>query len=125
MIRKAFPYLLLPLLWTSCYQPERKCADYRTGTFQFKYVVDGVGKEGRFTRDSLYSVEYYDNKVDSATVRWINDCEFVLKDVKNKGSVHFKILHTTDSSYTFEYRNAINDPSKKLIVQRGTAVKTK
>lgn len=124
MIRIPLLCTFLALLLSSCYSPERNCKDYKTGSFSFEYVVDGITKEGKFTRDSMYSVEYYDNKVDSASVRWINDCEFVLKDLRNNGSVHFKILQTTDSSYTFEYRNAVMEPNRKLIVKRGTAIKT-
>ncbi len=115
---------LVLFLFVACYQPERACSDFRTGSFSFDYVVAGVEKTGTFTRDSLYSIEYYDNKIDSATVRWVNDCEFILKDVHNKISIHYKILKTTDSSYTFEYRNASRDPQKKYLVKTGTAYKT-
>lgn len=103
----------------SCYQPERNCKDYRTGSFAFEYVVAGEEKEGKFTRDENYSVEYYDNRIDSATVKWLNECEFVLQDIKSKSSVHMKILSTTDNSYTFEY-GLVGDP-KKL---QGTAIRT-
>ena len=116
--------LILIFSLASCYQPTRNGSEYKTGSFTFDYVVEGETKTGRFTRDDKYSVEYYENKVDSSTVRWINDCEFVLKSIDEQTSIHFKILETTEKNYTFEYRNAIRNPKKKLIVKKGTATKT-
>lgn len=75
-------------------------------------------------RDESYSVDYYDDNVDSATVRWFNDCEFVLQDIRSKVAIQYKIISTTDSSYTFQYKSAVKDPNKKLIVKTGTAYKT-
>ena len=112
-------YLTSFLLLISCYQPERNCTDFRTGTYTFDYVVNGEEKHGTFTRDSLYSVEYYDNKIDSAKVKWINECEFVLQDIKTKTSVQMKILSTTEKSYTFEY-GLVGKSAKS----RGTATRT-
>ncbi len=120
-MRKALYTLFIAILTLSCYQqPERNCQDYKTGTFSFDYIVNGEEKLGKFTRDEQYSIEYYDNKIDSATVKWLNECEFVLQDLKSKASVHMKILSTTDNSYTFEY--SLVGESKKL---KGTAVRTK
>ncbi len=124
MMKKFTLSFLAFFLLAACYQPKRECVDFRTGSFSFDYIVNGVEKTGKFTRDSVYSIEYYDNQIDSATVRWVNDCEFILKDVHNKISIHYKILKTTDSSYTFEYRNASRDPQKKYLVKTGTAYKT-
>lgn len=116
--------VLLGVTLTSCHQPERNCKAYRNGEFSFDYVVDGVNKTGKFTRQGDLSIEYYDGKIDSSSVRWINDCEYVVKklDPKNKSeeqSIHMKILFTTDNSYTFEY-NVVGDNNKS----RGTAIKT-
>ena len=119
MIKPVASTAFLCLLLTSCYQPERNCSDFKIGTFSFEYEVDGTTKTGKFSRDDKYSIEYYDNKIDSATVNWVNDCEFVLQDVKTKTSIQMKILSTTDKSYTFEYNKVGN--SKKA---RGTAFKT-
>jgi hypothetical protein len=119
-MKKIFYSLLITSFLLSCDQPERNCQEYKTGTFSFNYIVNGEEKLGTFTRDQNYSVEYYDNKIDSAAVKWVNDCEFVLQDVKSKASVHMKILSTTDNSYTFEY-SLVGD-AKKI---RGTALRTK
>ena len=124
MIKKVFPVIFLCLILCSCYQPERDCEKYRTGTFKFSYEVGGTIKQGKFTRGENYSIDYYENKIDSATVRWFNHCEFVLQDINSKTAIHYKIISTTDSSYTFQYKSAVKDPNKKLIVKTGTAVKT-
>lgn len=115
-------YLILAFVlmtMASCYQPERNCSDFKTGEFSFDYVLNGEEKTGRFSRNEQYSVEYYDNKIDSATVKWVNDCEFVLQDIKTKSSVHMKILSTTADSYTFEY--SLVGEAKKI---QGIATKT-
>ena len=76
---KATLIVLLFILMSSCYHIERNCADYKTGTFEFTYIQDGIEKIGTFKRTEKYNIDYYDNKVDSASVRWINDCEFILE----------------------------------------------
>lgn len=122
---KYFYILASALCFTSCYNPKRECKDFKTGEFTFDYEVNGEEKTGRFTRDEEYSVEYYENKIDSSSVRWINDCEFVLKSLKDQSSIHFKILETTKDSYTFEYSNAARDPKKELAVMKGIAIRVR
>ena len=121
--RTSLPFLFL--ICTACYQPERNCQDYKNGAFTFDYVVDSVSKTGTFTRQGNLSIEYYDDKVDSASVRWINDCEYIVKKLNPKSMgeekpVHIKILTTTDNSYTFEFSIVGNNKIKS----KGTAIKT-
>ncbi len=111
-------FVLQPLF--SCYQPKRNCVDFKNGEYRFDYEINGEPKTGRFMRNDQYSVEYYDSKIDSATVKWVNDCEFILQDIKTKTSVHMKILSTTSNSYTFEY--GLVGQTKK---NKGTAIKIK
>ena len=125
MIKKLLGVFLL-LALASCYQPpERNCKDFKNGKFKFDYVVDSVKKTGVFTRQGDLSIEYYDNKIDSSTVRWINDCEYVVKKINPKSMaeekpVHIKILTTTDNSYTFEFNIVGNNKTKS----KATAIKT-
>lgn len=112
------------LVLVSCYQPERDCKAYKTGSFVFNYEVGDSIKTAKFIRSSAYSVDYYDGKIDSASIRWFNDCEFVLKDIHSKTAIHYKIISTTDSSYTFQYNKAVKDPNKELDVRTGIAYKT-
>ncbi|WP_411030857.1 hypothetical protein [Spongiimicrobium sp. 3-5] len=117
-------YLSVLLFFSACYSPTRECDNFKVGTFTFDYEIEGEKKSGSFTRTDTHSVEFYDSKTDSATVRWINDCEFVLRPLDNRAAIHYKIIATTENSYTFEYKRAVKDPKKKLIVKRGTAFKT-
>ncbi|WP_419211419.1 hypothetical protein ACNR9Q_11790 [Maribacter sp. X9] len=123
MIKNISAFIIIPLLLCSCYQPERNCKDFKTGAFEFTYEIGDTLKKGKFIRNEKYSIDHYDDQVDSATVRWYNDCEFVLQDVNSKAAIQYKIISTTDSSYTFEYKSAVKDPNRKLIVKTGTAFK--
>lgn len=118
-----FTFLLVVGL-SSCYQPERNCKDYRTGSFSFTYEVGDSLRTGKFIRGSDFSVDYYEGKIDSASIRWFNDCEFILQDINSKTAIHYKIISTTDSSYTFQYNKAVKDANKELVVRTGTAFKT-
>ena len=122
--------LILLLLCFSCFQTERNCADFKTGSFEFEYEIDGIVKTGKFVRTETLNIDFFENKVDSASIRWINDCEFIQKKInpKNKSeekAIHFKILTTSKDSYTFEYQLAVKDAYKKKRVEKGIAKKTK
>tara|TARA_B100000809_G_scaffold6618_1_gene6649 strand:- start:105 stop:491 length:387 start_codon:yes stop_codon:yes gene_type:complete len=122
--------LLLSLLCLSCFQTERQCSDFKTGEFEFNYEVDGIKKTGRFVRTASLNIDYYENKVDSASIRWINDCEFIQKKINpinqdEEKAIHFKILTTSKNSYTFEYQLAVKDSYKKKRVEKGVAKKIK
>ena len=112
-------------MFTSCYQIERNCSDYKTGTFKSTITIDSVDYVSTFKRFDTLQIETFENKTDSASVRWINDCEMIFKTINPKNmaqqkDVHLKILTTTDSSYTFEY-SYVGKTNK----QKGIAVKIK
>ncbi|WP_296386049.1 hypothetical protein [Winogradskyella sp.] len=125
---KALFSILLLLLMTSCYEVERNCSDFKTGTFEFNYTIDGIEKTGRFIRTETLNIDYYEGRVDSSSVRWINDCEFILKKLHPKrmaeqDAIHMKILSTTSNSYTFEYKLAVKKTNKPIHVEKGIAKK--
>ena len=127
---KLFLPLLGLLLLTSCYSIERECSDYKTGTFEFTYSLDGVEQTSRFKRTEDFNIDYHEEKADSSSIRWINDCEFILKKLhptnnSEKDAIHMKILSTTENSYTFEYKLAVKRPNKPLNVEKGVAIKVK
>ncbi len=114
---KHFYFGLIALFFIACGQPpQRNCTDFKTGNFTFTAMVNGEEKETTFSRTLDLEVDEYEGKVDSSSIRWINDCEYVLKNLnpKNKAEekpIHIKILTTTESSYTFEY-NVVGDNRK-------------
>jgi hypothetical protein len=68
-------------------------------------------------------IDDFEGKIDTSSVRWLNDCEYVVKKLRPKTkseekSIHIKILSTTDNTYTFEF-NVIGDSKKS----QGTAIK--
>ena len=122
--------LLSLVLLTSCYTVERNCSDFKTGTFEFTYTIDGSEQTSRFKRTENFNIDYHEGKADSSSVRWINDCEFVLKKLhptsnSEKDAIHMKILSTTEDSYTFEYKLAVKRPNKPLNTEKGVAIKIK
>ena len=127
-LMKIFSLLFFLVFFTSCYHKERNCSDFKTGTFTFTYVIDGVEKRGKFIRTEDYNIDYYENKIDSASIRWINDCEFIQTKINPESkseekAIHMKILSTTKDSYTFEYSLAIPPTNKKKRVEKGTATR--
>lgn len=116
--------LLSPLLLLiSCYDVERNCRDFKTGKFKFEYEIDGVKKTTLFERNDSIEIETFEGKTDTSTVRWVNDCEYVLqkKHPKNKAeekAIDMKILTTTKNSYTFEFGMVGVDQK-----QKGTVIK--
>lgn len=114
---KHFFFSVLILFFLACGQPpQRNCGDFKTGSFSFKTTIDGVEKETVFHRTEDMEIDEFEGKIDSSSIRWINDCEYVLKNLnpKNKAEekpIHIKILSTTDSSYSFEY-NIVGDNNK-------------
>ncbi|NRT12602.1 DNA topoisomerase IV [Flavobacterium sp. 14A] len=117
--------LILPILilTASCYNVERDCKDFKTGKFKFEYEVDGIKKTTYFERNDSIEIENYDGKIDTASVRWVNDCEYVLKKLHPKNmaeekSIDMKILTTSGDTYTFEF-GMVGVAQK----QRGTVTK--
>lgn len=101
--------MAFPLLLAACYIPERDCARFREGTFRFTAVLDGQEQTTVFTRNGKRELSQFQGKTDSAAVRWINDCEYILTNLNPRSQgdekpIHLKILSTTENSYTFEYK---------------------
>ena len=114
---------LLFLLFTSCYQQERNCTDFKTGKFTSETEIEGKKYTSTFERNDSIQIETYEGKIDTFKVRWTNDCEYVIQNIhpKNRAEkkpVQMKILTTNSKSYTFEY-SFVGDAKK----QRGTATK--
>ena len=116
--------LLLPLLLLmSCYDMERNCKDFKTGKFKFEYEVDGIKKTTIFERKDSIEIETFEGKTDTSSIRWVNDCEYILQKINPKNmaeekAITMKILTTSKKSYTFEFGIVGSDQK-----QRGTVEK--
>ena len=122
-MKRACLIVCIFIITSSCYQPERDCKTFKNGTFTFTSIINNEEKTTTFVRYENIEIDYYEGKSDTATVRWINDCEYVVKKLNpaNKAeekSIHMKIRSTTDSSYTFEY-GIVGETNKSV----GTAIK--
>ncbi|RTY73238.1 DNA topoisomerase IV [Flavobacterium sp. ZB4P23] len=120
---KKIIFLLPLLLLLSCYTTERNCKDFKTGKFKFEYDVDGVTKTAFFERNDSIEIETFEGKTDTASIRWISDCEYVLqklhpKNMAEEKAIGMKILTTSKKSYTFEFGMVGSDAK-----QRGTVTK--
>ncbi|GHC51919.1 DNA topoisomerase IV [Ulvibacter litoralis] len=119
-------FLLLVLslfLLQSCYNVERNCTDYKSGTFEFEALVGTELLTTTFVRNDSIEIDYFKGKADTSSVRWINDCEYIVqklnpKNQAEKKAIHMKILSTAENEYTFEY-NTVGSSTK----QKGTAKK--
>lgn len=118
-----FFLLLFVFLCISCYEPERDCTHFKTGTFEFETLIGTEVVKTKFVRSDSIEIDYFRGKVDTSSVRWLNDCEFIVKhlnpkNMAEKKAVHMKILTTDGNKYTFEY--SIVGENRK---EKGTAIK--
>ncbi|MGL2967173.1 DNA topoisomerase IV [Flavobacterium sp. XGLA_31] len=120
---KKLTLLLFALIIVSCNTHERNCSDFKTGKFEFTQEIDGKKQSSITIRTDSMQIETYNGKTDTASVRWVNDCEFVLrklhpKTMNERKAISITILSTNEKGYTFEY-SFVGDAKK----QRGTVTK--
>lgn len=117
--------ILLPLfiVFISCYNKEQNCTDFKTGKFRFEYEVNGAKKVTLFERNDSIEIETFDGKTDTASIRWVNDCEYILqklhpKNNQEKKAISMRILTTSKDSYTFEFGMVGVDEKQRGTVTR-------
>ena len=121
------PYLfstIVLIFISSCYTVERDCINFHKGEFEFSSIVNGTLKTSYFTRTDKLEIEYFDGKIDSSSMRWVNDCECILTKLnpisnQDMRPVQIKILSTKANTYNFEY-SLVGKADNK---QRGTVKK--
>ena len=111
-------FLLLSYSLSACYNQNRDCKRFTEGQFESVVTIDSVVYKSKFLRQGNLQIETFKGITDSASVRWINSCEYILTTLhpKNRSQekpVHIKLLTTTDSSYTFEY-NFVGESLKTI-----------
>lgn len=118
-----FSILPLFLLFFSCYNVERNCSDFKKGKFEFTQEIEGKKMTSVFERNDSLQIETFNGKTDTASIRWVNDCEYILqkvhpKNMQEKKAIHIKILSTKEKEYKFEY-SFVGDAKK----QKGSVTK--
>jgi hypothetical protein len=118
-----FIYVFFSFILLSCYQPERNCTNFKTGTFEFETLIGTEVVKTTFVRTDSLEIDYFRGKADTSSVRWLNDCEFIVKhtnpkNMAEKKALHMKILTTDGDQYLFEY-NIVGETRK----EKGTARK--
>ena len=116
--------IILSLLFISCYSVDRDCIEFRTGSFEFSTSINDSIVKSIFIRTDNYEIEEFKGVKDSSTIRWVNECEFILTKINPKTNqerrpIRIKILRTYGNSYDFEY-SQVNNPQK---INRGTVNK--
>jgi len=107
----------------SCNDHERNCSDFKTGTFEFTQEIEGKKQTSTFIRTENLQIETFNGKTDTASVRWVNDCEFILqklhpKSMKEKKDISIKILFTEKNKYTFEYSFVGSNKKERGVVTK-------
>ena len=108
MLMKNFKILIICFLALSCFEEKQDCKLFKEGNFSAEIEVDSKIFKSTFTRTNNIQIENFNNKIDTFSLRWINNCEYIIKNIKPKNRleekpIHIKILTNTNNSYTFEY----------------------
>ncbi len=110
--------LFLLTLCMSCYELKLDCKTYKTGKFESETTVNGQNFKSSFERNDSIQIENFRNKIDTFSIRWVNDCEYILENIKPKSrkeqkAIQVRIMNTNDEGYTFEY-SFIGDEKKEV-----------
>ena len=77
-------YLIFFTILTSCYVNERDCNSFKTGNFVSEIEINSRLYESTFERQNNIQIETFEGKIDSFSVRWINDCEMIFSSLNPK-----------------------------------------
>lgn len=118
MFLRILPYIILLIACISCYEPERNCAEFKTGTFEFEALIGTQVFKTKIVRNDSIEIDYFKGKIDTSSIRWINKCEYIVKKLHPKNmaeekAIHIKILTTKKNTYTFEFKEVGKTKTKK------------
>ena len=96
-------------------QCERDCNDFRTGSFEFSTSINDSVVKSTFIRTDNYEIEEFNGVKDSSTIRWVNECEFILTKINPSTNQEKRPIHKNTKnygdSYDFEY-SQVSNPSR-------------
>lgn len=119
-----FLYVLaICLMISGCYEQERNCADFRTGSFEFEALSGTEVFKTTIIRNDTLEIDFFKGKSDTSSIRWINDCEYVItklhpKNQAEKKAILIKILSTSENQYSFEFSEVGKTKSSKGFARR-------
>ena len=117
---KSFFSLSFLLISIACHSQSDKLLDckilhnvklkYADAPNRNDFVVINDNKHIEYLKNGTYYIK--------SDLNWINECEYILENVKPKNraekkAVHVKILNTKDSKYNFEY-SFVGDAKKQF-----------
>jgi hypothetical protein len=111
--------LLIFFILFSCQkQPECNPKEFKTGKFEFRRTIKGKKEVTLFERTEKLQIETYNGRTDTASVRWVNDYEFILQKLHprnrdEKKAISMRFLTTKGKTYTFEY-SIVGDSKKQI-----------
>ena len=115
-----FQILFLLFIMLSSCQKQVEChpKEFKTGTFEFVKEIKGKKQTTTFIRTDKLQIETYHGRTDTASVRWVNDYEFILqklhpRNMSEEKAISMRILSTKDKTYTFEY-SIVGDSKKQI-----------
>ena len=108
---------------TGCYQVERNCSEFKTGTFEYEAMVGTELLKTTFIRSDSIEIEHFRGHTDTSSIRWINDCEYIVKNLNPQNrseekAIHMKIISTNGDEYIFEYNVVGNSKKQKGAVKK-------
>jgi|SRR5690554_290154 len=119
-----FLYLFcLLFMFTSCYESDRNCSDFKTGSFEFEALVGTEMFTTTIVRNDSIEIDFFQGKSDTSSIRWINNCEYVLTKLNptnqaEKKAILIKILTTSKDQYTFEFSEVGKTQTSKGVANR-------
>jgi len=108
-MRKIFCFLILPFLTIACFTPTKNCPKFKTGVFEYQTYADGELIQAKIVRNDSLEIDYYNpQEPDTSAIRWVNECEYILrkygaKTADEKQSFRMKIIETHANHYVFEF----------------------
>ncbi len=115
--------LVISFLLSSCYETSRDCSDFKIGTFEFEALSGTEVFKTTIVRNDSIEIDFFQGKSDTSSIRWINDCEYVLKKINPKNqaekkAILIKILTTNKNKYTFEFSEVGKTKTSKAIAHK-------
>ena len=93
----------------SCVQkPSCVCTQFHDGTYLSVQTVNGTKDTTRIVRKGNEQIETYHGHKDTAVIRWVNDCELIVRpkhphSMEDRKALSMKIIRTDINSCLVRY----------------------